>query len=119
MSDPLLAAPYGNAHTTYRRGCLEPVVLLGTGPAIDTARSAFGVTLVSAPGGGIYNFLLPPTGRGLVFGQLLSATVSDVTINSYNTTTGALQLTTRIANGTATNLAGGDELWLLVMQEGG
>lgn len=120
MSDPLLSAPYGNAHTAYRRGCFAQVVLThSTTASIDTARSASGVTLLTQPGSGVYTFQLPQTGRGVVFTQLLSSTLSDCTVNSYVPTTGALSVTVRALNGTATDLADGNELWLLIELEGG
>lgn len=126
MSDPLLSAPYGNAHTAYRRGCFAQVFVpqASAASSIDTARSASGFTLTSSVAG-LYTFQVPTgTGRAhfiaSVFSNQVTALVSDATVASYVPSTGVLTVRTRASStGATTIVADGDELQLLCMLEGG
>jgi len=127
MSDPLLSAPYGNAHTAYRRGCFAQVfVTHASGVAsIDTARSASGITLTSQSGG-LYTFQVPTgTGRAIFIPTIASNTsgalaTDGATVASYTASTGVLTVRSRAAsNGATAVVADGDELQLLCLFEGG
>jgi hypothetical protein len=129
MSDPLLSAPYGNAHTAYRRGCFAQVFVThansGATVAIDTARSASGITLTSQAGG-LYTFQVPTgTGRAIFIPTIASNTsgalaTDGATVASYTASTGVLTVRSRAAsNGATAAVADGDELQLLCLFEGG
>jgi hypothetical protein len=116
----LVNAPYPGVNSTYKHACLLPVVLtFASGvPTIDTARSASGFTIAGDTG--VYTGTLPKAARGILQIQLLTATAAGfATVTTIAPTAGTFSFKTFLHDGTALDVATGDEAHLLFILEGG
>jgi hypothetical protein len=116
----LANAPYPGTNTPYKRGVLLPLVLsFADGvPTVVSARSGAGFTIAGDTG--VYTGTAPKAARGVIQIQLLTATAAGfATVTAYSPTDGTFSFKTFLHDGTALDVATGDEVFLLFFVEGG
>lgn len=120
MADVLSCAPYSGVNTNYKRGSLLQVVLtFASGvPSINTSKSAPGFTI--SGDAGVYTGTMPKCPKAVLMIQPLTATRAVfATVTTLVPASGTFSFKTFLHDGTAEDVATGDEVHLLFLMEGG
>lgn len=116
----LQSAPYNQSNASYKREArLVVCVSFASGvPTVVAARSAPGVTV--AGDAGVYTGTMPKCARAILNIQLLTATAAGfATVTTLAPTAGTFSFKTFLHDGTALDVATGDEVFLYFVLEGG
>jgi len=116
----LQQASYNQSNSAYKRECrLTVCVTFVNGvPTIAAARSAPGFTITGDTG--VYTGTMPKAARGILNIQLLTATAAGfATVTTIVPTSGTYSFKTFLHDGTALDVATGDEVFLYFILEGG